>query len=653
MRMLNNYRRTVLFGLLFFALAGWRALSAQEAAAHPRLILTPSRIAALKSSLETTHRDLWEVALQTADEFSREAIPEMAGAHNRYRRLGDTLPALGLAFLVTGETRYLESAEAWLSALLSVPEWNGSANLGRSSWAIGCALLYDWLYDVLDTDLRSRIREKLLAEAEQIVQKAAYHRALSNHLLIETTALGMVGLAVGAEAEETEAFLDQADEWVGYIIGHAPLDGSWGEGVLYWQYGLSHFLRFLEASRTAGHKDYYPEYDWLKITGFFPIYFSLPGRPADAINISDSHNRLYIPKFILYHLASVNRNGYYQDYGNKISLSERRKFSWMDFIAYDPTVAPVDIGTLPTLKHFTDNDFVTMRSGWDEPATAIGFRCGPAPGHRNQNDPTRHKHRIFGPGHGHPDINSFCLFAYGEWLAIDPGYTLLKLTRNHNTVIVNGCGQAGAGNKWLNYQEFGAREPAPAILRVESNSVYDYVLGDAGNIYIDEARLKSFRRHLLFLKPDIVVIADELEGKENARFEWLLNARRSIKEKGKDQFEIIQNGVRLWVQPLLPEGYKARIQERELDASKMEKIVTLDLAVDAVRRVRYLVVLCALEDSRVRPPEVSFEDNVLSISHRNHSWTIAYREKTADAADPILIVEKPQPEQVFYQFVRP
>ncbi|MFB0515607.1 MAG: heparinase II/III family protein [Candidatus Neomarinimicrobiota bacterium] len=630
--------------------------SAGTTAEHPRLILTPERVSTLQTYAATTHLDLWNWAQQNAEEFSQEPIPEMADADNRYRYIGNTMPALGLTYLMTGEARYLESAEAWLTALLSVPDWKGSQNLGRSSWAIGCALLYDWLYEELHEETRSRIAERLPLEAGIIMKEASTWRPLSNHLLIETAALGIIGLVLAGEVGDTEVFLNQADDWTRDIIDHAPRDGSWGEGVQYWQYGLSHFLMFLEAASTAGYKNYYSDYDWLRITGFFPIYFSLPGKPREVLNFSDCDSKGYKPPFILYRLASVYQNGYYQDYGNKLLRREPHKFSWMDFICYDPGVSPVSIDNLPALKHFPDNDFVALRSSWQDDATVIGFRCGPAPGHRNQADPLLVQERGFGPGHGHPDINSFCLFAYGEWLATDPGYTQLKLTANHNTVLVNGHGQAGAGRKWLDYMEFEAREPAPAILRIESNPVYDYVLGDAGNIYVDKAQLRSFRRHLLFLKPDIMVIADDLQAAKDSRFEWLLNGREAIIQLESEQYAIVRNEARLWVHPILPGHYNASIQRRELDASDVDgSIVTLNLAVDSRKEIRYLVILCALKDATTPTPRVTLSGEQLKIQHRGKTWAVRVLKSSqiTQPSDAVLIVQAPQPpSNQDYYFVR-
>lgn len=609
-------------------------------AVHPRLILTRERIAGLKSSTYTTRALLWKPAIESAGEFSRATIPAMSDARNEFRYIGDTMPALGVAYWMTGDGSYVAAAQRWLRAVLQVKVWSGSSNLGRSSWLLGSALLYDWLYDQLDAATREAVRKRLLAEAEILARdERNYWRLLSNHCLIETSALGMAGLALGPEGA---AFVRKARERTGLIIEHAPTDGAWSEGVQYWEYGLSYFLRYLEALRTAGATDYFPGYDWLKKTGYFPVYFSLPGLHG-FVNFSDccsarAADRWQSP-FLTYLIAARYRNGDFQDFADRIACPEPYKFSWMDFIAYDATVVPRDFHKLPPEKHFDDSGFVIMRSGWGDDASVIGFRCGPAPGHRNQEDPRRVSRKGFGPGHQHPDINSFSLYSHGRWLAIDPGYVHLKTTGEHNTVLVNGQGQAGAGKEWLDYMAFESREPVPAVLRYESTPDYDYVIGDAGNVYVDEAHLSSFRRHLLFLKPDILVVADDLVAKEASRFDWLLHALHSIVRTGRNRFEIRERGVRLAVDPVLPRNYEAAIAERAYHASNLDrKLVTLNLRVDSAVRARFLVVLTVLGDASQRSPEVAYANGQLDIRHSGRRWSVKVADRGLAGApsDPVL-----------------
>ena len=404
----------LLLGIVTIAIPLQTSVRAQTTAGHPRLMLTPKRLAELQHTVTSTHPSHWNLVLASADEFTNRSIPYMQNANNDFRVLGDTLPVLGLVYRVTGDTRYLDAAIQWVQSLLDVPNWNGSQNLGRSSWMVGCALIYDWLFDELGLDLRQRMRTRLIAEARHIEVDNSDFRALSNHLLIETTAMGMTGLALQGEDTYAERCLEIADGWTDYIITHAPQDGSWGEGVQYWQYGLGYFLRFLEASVSAGSKNYYPGYSWLSKTGYFPIYFSLPNRPTEVINFGDCSSKRYLPSFLLYVPAKQYGNAFFQDFGVKMDTGEPHKLSWMDFLSYDVSLVRKDIHQLPTLHHFSDNDFVTMRSSWEPDATLIGFRSGPAAGHRNQGHPQRLEHRGFGPGHGQPDINSFNIYAQGR-----------------------------------------------------------------------------------------------------------------------------------------------------------------------------------------------------------------------------------------------
>ncbi|MBT6004370.1 MAG: hypothetical protein HOG79_01520, partial [Prolixibacteraceae bacterium] len=340
------------------------AINKKEVNKHPRLILNTENIDEIKKQSSNSKNNLFELVLNQADDFCRMSIPEFKDANNSHRKIGDAMPALGLAFQITKDKKYPVIAESWINAMLETETWHGSQNLGRSAWVMGLTFIYDWMYDALNEDLKLKLRNRLIAESEIIINDASFTRALSNHLLIETSAIGVVGLVLEDGNPKKEAFLDQANEWTQYIINHAPTDGSWGEGVQYWQYGTGYFLRFLEAAYTSGYKNYFEEYDWLKLTGYFPIYFSLPEKLTKVINFSDCGTDRYLPAFLLYLPAKKYRNEYFQDFGKKVQSATFHKFSWLDFLFFDDSLASKDFTSLPHFQHFNDHGFVTMRSGW-------------------------------------------------------------------------------------------------------------------------------------------------------------------------------------------------------------------------------------------------------------------------------------------------
>lgn len=630
----------------------------KQSTKHPKLILTETRLSELEQSIINTKKDLWESVKVSADNFIMNEFPYHIKPTNEFRYIGERLPALALTYLLTKDDKYYNNSLKWIEALLSIRNWgNEDGNLLRAAWCIGLVIEYDWLYDYLDEELKGKIENRLLYEGAIIKNTAAKYRALSNHLLIETTTLGIIGLVLSEKKEDAKHYLNQADEWTNYIINYAPTDGAWGEGILYWQYGLRYFLIFLESAETTGYKNYFENYDWLKQTGYFPIYFSLPTEKTQVVNFSDSPSEVNIPPFILYLLASKYKNGYFQFWGNKLRASGGERYSWMDLIEYDRNITSKNINALPTLHHFRDMGFVMMRSDWGKNATVIGFRCGPAAGNRNQSSPLRLKYHGFGPGHAHPDINSFSIFSEGEWLAIDPGYTYLKETRNHNTVIVNNFGQAGSNGKWLDYLEFESREPAPEILMVESNNIYDYVIGDAGNIYVDQAELTSFRRHLLFLKPNILVVADELEAKEDSDFEWLINAKETITQIDSIQFIIRKNRARLGLKLFSPSKAEASVEERYLRASDLKNeldtgyatLKTLKFKMKDRKTLFYLVVLYMPDEYSELPKIVNEPDRII-INTENKTWLINYTRDKESSKFPLLKVENCNPMKPYYYF---
>jgi len=86
----------------------------------PRLIITNQNIDDFVKNAETSHKHLYEFTIQLADDFIEEEPPKAQNAHNKYRRIGESLPSLGLAYLLTKDDRYLGGAEKWIRALLDV-----------------------------------------------------------------------------------------------------------------------------------------------------------------------------------------------------------------------------------------------------------------------------------------------------------------------------------------------------------------------------------------------------------------------------------------------------------------------------------------------------------------------------------------------------
>jgi len=154
------------------------------------------------------------------------------------------------------------------------------------------------------------------------------------------------------------------------------------------------------------------------------------------------------------------------------------------------------------------------------------------------------KHHRVGAGHCQPDMGSFQIYAHGKWLATEPGYSnytasRMKHTKDHCTILAgfgdpNDRGQVGEWTLELNSSWFDViaaidAKATSSIIKAESCAEYDYIIGDAENIYRDP-NLSKFLRHFIYIKPDVIVIVDELEDASppsSNYFQWRLRAKHA------------------------------------------------------------------------------------------------------------------------------
>jgi len=143
-----------------------------------------------------------------------------------------------------------------------------------------------------------------------------------------------------------------------------------------------------------------------------------------------------------------------------------------------------------------------MRSGWDRRALWLCMDGGP-----------------FGFGHQHEDKLSVILTAFGRPLLVEGGtYTYdasewrryVLSSRAHNLVLVDGLEQ---NRRKEPRRTFVVKTPLPHVW--ESNDTFDH----AAAVY-DEGwgpaarRLVRQTRHVFYLKPDLFIIADQLEPRD-------------------------------------------------------------------------------------------------------------------------------------------
>lgn len=164
-----------------------------------------------------------------------------------------------------------------------------------------------------------------------------------------------------------------------------------------------------------------------------------------------------------------------------------------------------------TSKAFNQGGWFIMRSGWQPTANFLFFDCAPLGAD------------IMHAGHGHVDMLSFELHAYGCPILIDAGtYTYVgsskwrsyfRGTSAHNTVVVDCKNQA---------EESGAFSwtsiPNIKLISWTSNKEFDFVEGEHNGFQ----RLPNpitHKRRILFIKPEYWIVDDILLGEGQHYFQ--------------------------------------------------------------------------------------------------------------------------------------
>lgn len=495
---------------------GIAPLETDLAGLRPRLFFTPEIIEDLKGRIG---RKPW------SDFFARVRHQADLGY--------DSLHAL--VFLLTGERASFDRAVAGLDRLVAAERPTRFYHLSDT------AFLLDWLYTDLDDGRRAAAIAFLDRHGRERYEQSALRRTYHSGTLTcniaaeELAEIVTAGCAVYGEVPGVGPWLRYAMERAYVLTSALGPDGASQEGICYGGFYVESIVRVLELTRTLLGWDLYEPCAFLRNVPLFFQYSVLgrrhiapphaPGIPSRSVHIffgDGVRYPWYGPDFFLRRLASVYRDPHAQwlaDALDEAGASANGAGNFGNLIWHDPSVRAKSPAKLPTLHHFTDQDIVVMRSGWSGTESVFGFRCAPHAGHFA----LRRFRQCVGGGHMGADAGSFQLFAHGDWLITESGYAK-KATATRNTVLVNGVGQTGEGGEWFECSELRRERRAPSIVHVDTRPRYDYVIGNVAPAYGPKAGLTRFLRHVLYVKPDVWVIADELQAAQPSTFELFFHA---------------------------------------------------------------------------------------------------------------------------------
>ena len=227
---------------------------------HPRLLLSAEEMEELKQQTKlprsTAFARLHEAQIAIADKYVRENLTirykfDASGKRilTESRRALSRIFACAYAYRMTGGQEYLEYSSKVLEDVCNFPNWNSAHFLDAAEMGFAVAIGYDWLYDALSSDLKSRIVEALRTfNLEPSLESTAdkWAKGTTNWNQVCHAGCTAAAMAVYEHCPQTaDAVISRAIRANAHAVEviYEP-EGVYPEGAGYWDYGTNFQILF-------------------------------------------------------------------------------------------------------------------------------------------------------------------------------------------------------------------------------------------------------------------------------------------------------------------------------------------------------------------------------------------------------------------------
>ena len=511
------------------------SLRKEIAGAHPRLLFTAEELTGIKTRARGACRGFYEGLMRYLPSSSPPDHRDyLTDATDAQRQGLWRAPTVALHYLISGEKSSFVKARGFLEKFMADEHWElgkeRDSGMGAANIMVGAALVYDWLYQELEPDFRERVRKRLILQARRMYHGGHLKKLKgihywqqdpqNNHRMHRLAGLTLCTLAGYRGAPEERWILKKTCEERQFMHRWLPTDGSFHESSSYMAFGVQYLvLAFDAADRCFGTRLLHHEF--LKSNPLFRLHLLTPGFKflfpyGDAGGLGYYNNYLF--KCTAVHRLPDLQAAVWQAYG---AAPKSFHYDWFSLIWYDPTVPDGSLDKLPKTKLYPDVGLGLVREGWTQNDVALLFKCGPYGGYTLNKYRNERRFHYINVAHNHPDANSFQLYANGHILATDDHYPNVKVTRAHNTILVNGKGQKGGGAGWTQPLSGVDLSRLANLVTWQDAGKIVVMEGEAGGLYDS---LERFRRLMVWVEEDYILLLDDIRAAKEVETTWLLHA---------------------------------------------------------------------------------------------------------------------------------
>lgn len=461
------------------------------------------------------------------------------------------------AFLLTGDERYVETAIKWA---MEASAWDPAGvtrinDFGDARVMLSMATVYDTFYERLGESQRAALLSAVRARASYLFKTYINNKEaalLSNHVWQHIVHY-FFDTAIAVHGD-----LPEAGTWLNYLyeifLARAPVlggkDGGWVHGLSYFRMNMETLVDIPQRIKQYTGFDFIAHTPWYAEntnyflygfppgsagTGFADNSHDLPEPRDNYLAYADALSRLQQNPYAAWyrdrirevtselkpHIQAYWRNDYVSDDRVEVRLEDTDMLQWnrLKYLYDIPGADPQSPAELPKARAFKGVGLVTMHAqSLDQLADGnlfVAMRASP-----------------FGTySHMLSDNNTFNMVYGGDRLFYHTGYKVAmsaphrqqyyKHTKSHNGILIDGEGQPYSTEAYAWIENF------------LTGDKLSYAVGNASNAYDSKAEnmdagLRTFKRHVLMLRPDIVVVYDELEAEKPVEWSYLLHSYNEI-----------------------------------------------------------------------------------------------------------------------------
>ena len=502
---------------------------------HPRVLVDSERLAEVRENIENnaTLKSWYDKIIDEADGYLdaytlyyyRSDATRLLSVSNV---MVSRMWALGLAYQMTGDTKYAEAAWRDLEAVSNFEHWNPSHYLDVATMSLGVSFGYSWFYDYLtdeqkDTIVEGFIRCGLDSYLAAIESNDWWtyvnsnwnpwcHGGILSGLVAMSDRLGDRGMYA----------LERMFPYMEYLYEEFVPNGAWKEGTAYLAATLRYVSMWCSTLETATGKDFgYWDLPGMDLTAYYGEAISGGG---GVYNYGDNTESIFDCEAQEWFAYKFNDSALMEMRFNNMGTRSIAADLY-DLVMMRPEMMGGE-STMDRDLLYSNTNIVSMRTSWTD--SSNGFFVGAKGG-------------LNGESHFHYDLGGFVMDVGGVRFAYELGregyaitandtntYQYKKRAEGHNTYVINPDETPGQGDT-----------SEAKVVEFETKEKGGYAVIDLSQAYNEALDMK--RGFFLTNDRQSLLIQDEVQLSQASEVYWFMHTQGEIEIENDGKTAYITN----------------------------------------------------------------------------------------------------------------